>query len=194
VVDAALNGRAVIRFDGQGTSLAIPDSASLRWGTGDFTLEIVASFTNDPAVGDGYGLLYGKFEGIYPYLGPSFWANYFAGNSIATTVGGQVRVDESLTGTSTGLNDGQARVYGMRRTGLTHLELRVDGALNSARPISIANGDALSSFVYIGGQQTPSGVIQALQGDIAEIVAVGGTLNPVDLVKLETYLKNKYGL
>jgi hypothetical protein len=189
LVTGALNGHAVVRFDGNSNFLSIPDAPSLRWGTGDYTVEVVLSFTNDPNVGWGYGMVFAKFETINPWIGPTMWANY---PNIPSVIAASNRADEVVISDMTNLNDGASRVVGMRRTGLTHFEVRVNGT-PTARTVSITNVDALSNFVYIGGQPQPD-VIQALKGDIAEIVAVGGTLPPADLATLEAYFKTKYGL
>jgi hypothetical protein len=190
LVRGALDGHAVVRFDGQLTWLGIPDSPSLRWGTGDYTLEVVASLSNDPNVNDGFGMIYGKFETIAPYIGPKFWSSY---PGIGTVLAADNRNDEVVASARSALNDGKVRLYGMRRTALTRYEVRVSGFATS-RTVSITNVDALGNFVFIGAHPITGAVFQAMKGDIAEMVAVGGTLSPSDLAKLETYLQAKYGL
>jgi hypothetical protein len=192
LVASALRGHPVIRFDGQNDSLGIADAPSLRWGTGDYTLEIVASYTNATNAGDGYGLMYSKQEAPYPYSGVSLWANY-PFPSLNTACAAQLQVGADVATAVTGLNDGVARLYAARRVG-TVLDVRLNGASSRSSSVASVNVNAPGQFAFIGGQQTGGGVIQALKGDIAEIVAVGGTLSASDLAKLETYLMSKYGL
>jgi hypothetical protein len=192
LVPSALNGHSVIRFDGQNDSLAIPDAESLRWGTGDFTIELVGSFTNATNVGDGYGLLFAKQNTDYPYPGPAMFANYPVPLH-STTYVAQLNVAAAVPTSTAGFNDGKARLYGARREGTT-LEVRVNGAISGSASVAAVDISAPGQFVFVGGQQTSSGVIQALQGDVAEIVAIGGTTSASDRAKLEAYLKTKYGL
>jgi hypothetical protein len=192
IVASALHGHSVVRFDGQNDSLSIVDAASLRWGTGDFVVEVVASFTNATNVGDGYGLLFAKQTAPYPFSGPALWANY-AFPSSTTAFVAQLEFGVAVSTQATGLNDGAARVYGARRAGTT-LETRLTGILSNASTVASVDVSAPGQFLFIGGQSTSNGVIQALQGDVAEIVAVGGSVGSADLAKLEGYLKAKYGL
>jgi hypothetical protein len=192
LVPAALHGHSVIRFDGQNDTLTVADANDLRWGTGEFVVEIVASFSNPTNAGDGYGLLFSKQAANYPFSGPSLWANY-PFPSLSTVFVAQLQLGATAATPATGLNDGVARLYGARRM-TTVLEARVNGS--SARMSSVPSVDvsAPGQFAFIGGQQTGSGVIQALKGDIAEIVAVAGNLDGSDLARLETFLITKYGL
>jgi hypothetical protein len=71
----------------------------------------------------------------------------------------------------------------------------VNGAsVNTAEFNPPIDMSAVGNFVYIGGQQVANGVVQQLDGDVAEVVAVGGFLSAPDLARLETYLKSKYAL
>lgn len=195
LVPAVINGHPVVRFDGANTALQIADAASLQWGTDDYTIEIVGSWKN---VGTSTAMLYAK--AVYdtsPYPGALVWANMQdASTSTALGAANESTAGYYVTGTMMNLNDGTARLYAARRYGGTNLEVRINGvsdksvAMPTARDVS-----ATGNVAYIGGHpQSATSVIQALDGDIAEVIAVHGTLTPAQLTDLETYLKTKYGL
>ena len=56
--------------------------------------------------------------------------------------------------------------------------------------MSAGDGGAGSWPLYIGGNEQ----LQDMRGDIAEVIAVKGTVGAVDLASLEAYLAAKYGL
>jgi hypothetical protein len=92
---------------------------------------------------------------------------------------------------STPYGDGTARAYAMQRTGAT-LDLRVNGA---SLGTSISGQNDVSSpgaIVQIGSGF--NGQILRLDGDVAEVLAVKGTLAAGDRTGLEGYLRTKYGL
>ncbi len=200
-VPAGINGRPAVRFDAQVAScLAAPDAPTLRWGLDDFAVEIVAGYDNDPSGGEasGYGLLYGKTDPAFPYVGPAMFVNY-AMPSPSTHLGGQVDVQHGIASLATMLNDGKPRLYAMRRAaGL--LEVRVNGTpalLDGKPPLDAASIDvsAVGSVALIGCSKPQGGpLIQRLNGRIAEIVAVRGVLSAVDLARLEGHLRAKYAL
>jgi hypothetical protein len=184
----AVNGLPAIQFEGQfGTSLQIADSATLQWGTGDFAVFEVISYTN-PASGDnstGYGLLWGKLDN--GGNGLALFGNDGAAGNGAIRAQLQQGVYASSPGTS--YNDGRWHYVAAIRTAPA-LYVRADGSSASwgNAPQDIGN---VGSNVLIGAR--PS-MTQMLKGEIAEIVAVKGTLASGDLTKMEAYLKGKYGL
>lgn len=195
LVTGVINNHPVVRFDGSTMAMEIADTATLQWGTDDYTIEIVGSWKNAQTAP---GILFAKaIYNIAPYAGALVWANMM-GASTSTSLGA---ANESMTGYyvtggTMGLNDGNPRVYGSRRYGGTNLEVRINGASDQAATTSSAvDVSAVGYPVYLGGHpQSTTSVIQALNGDVAEVVVVHGTLTAAQLGQLETYLKTKYGL
>jgi hypothetical protein len=192
LVANGIGAHPVIRFNGQ-NMLQIADSASLQWGTGDFTIEMVASWKNATSAAPGYAMLVSKQTSGTGYPGASLWGN-FTVPSLDTVLGAQIDTSNYARSTTNALNDGVVRVLGGRRVGTT-LEVRVGGAAAGNATVGSVDVNAVGFPMYIGGQ--PNGgtaVYQALDGDVAEIVLVKGPLSAADLAELETYLKTKYGL
>ena len=169
----------------------LPPSVSLA--SGDFTIEIVASSTQPVNT---YAMMFGKQKtDAAPYPGPGLFMNYPIPS--ATTFGVQLEglPAYALGSPTTGVNDGNTRLYGGRRTGMI-LEARLNGALSAMSVLPAAPLDlSTAGFpAFVGGHPASGTVIQALQGNVAEIVAVAGTITTADLTKLEKYLEAKYGL
>jgi hypothetical protein len=194
-VTSDINGLPGLRFTG-GSYLSVGDSASLRFGTGDFLVEVVASWTNTPIADltTGYGLIFSKqVDSTAPYYGVGMFANYPA-PSPNTALGVQTNDVGYVLSASTGLNDGNARLVAIQRVGST-VSVRINGAMQAMRTTSSADDcDATGFPLYIGAQPRPGTNIQQLTGDIAEIVAVKGTTSASDLQSLEAYLTSKYKL
>ncbi len=195
LVTGAMNGQPVVRFDGATSAMQITDSSTLQWGTDDFTIELVASWTNPTTGTFPYGLLVAKQNQAAPYAGPSLWAN-FPTPSVDSVLGVQLDTTHYVRTAAHNLNDGNPRVYGGRRYGGTNLESRVDGAVDQMATLAAATDiSAAGSPMFIGGQIKPdNSLIQQLHGDIAEVVIVHGSITPADLAQLESYLKTKYAL
>ncbi len=194
VVAKGINGLPVIRFtppqnyqQHQYLTIADNNDKSLQWGTGDFAVALVGSYTN-PATGQGAGSTYFYFRATYnsqTTLG--LFGNTTGGGAVAA-VGGTVG-NVTVTSASTTNNDGKPHRWAIRRNG-TALEVWVDGAKdtsnNAAADVTLAN-----AIVFIGSRGFQGGY---LQGDIAEELAVKGTLSDNDMTAIDTYLKTKYGL
>jgi len=201
LVAGVINGRPVVRFDGSMTGLQVTDSSSLQWGTDDFTVEVVASFTNSTTVGNGYALLVAKPNTTASpyYPGAGLWANYVVSGVNQPVFGVQLQGGTGYSVASpvgTALNDGNPRLYGGRRTGGTNLEARINGAQVGAtvNPTAVDVSE-VGYPLFIGAQITSTNtVVEALKGDVAEIVAVRGSLTTSELLELESYLRMKYGL
>lgn len=119
------------------------------------------------------------------------WANYPAG----VLDGYTTRTDENrVVWTDGGHNDGTVRVVGVRKTG-DKLEIRVGGTkideLADAGGYDTTGFDAVGKPAYIGGRPA---LIQALVGDIAEVMAVKGNVSDAEQSKIESFLKTRYGL
>lgn len=187
-----VNGMPVLHFDGltSQATLSIADSASLRWGIGDFSLQVVASYANTTLATPRYGMLYGKFALAAPYTGLILFASY-PSSAIYTGLAAQLdSTTQTLLSDAANLNDGKARLYGVRRVaGRVTMQVNDSdsGEATWAEPDDVS---APGRPVYIGSQ--PGN--QYLIGDIAEIVAVAGTLSASEHAALTSYLMKKYRL
>jgi hypothetical protein len=191
--DGSVAGNGVVHFDGT-SWLQIADSVSLEWATSDFGLYAVVRHTN---VAPSYAIVYSKWTDTPPYPGIFLWANYPYGptHTGPAETGYITRLDtDHELFSDGGLNDDQMRVVGIRKTG-DHFELRVAGQLAADTPdaggYDAAAFDAVGRPVYLGGRPQ---LVQMLQGDIAEIAGLKGTVSDKEQSDLEAYLKSKYGL
>jgi len=193
---AGINGMPALTFNGQATFLRIADSATTRWGTGAFTVMVVARGapnTNTNA------MLYQKSEADSPFNGLNLYLNSARASGSTTPAGIQVNAN-AYTLTADDFGDDQPHLFGGRliTAGTTNglLDIRVDGvrqgAVNFPDPVNI---DAPGRDTIIGHNgYNPAPGLQAFAGDIAEIVAVKGTVSDAELASLEAYLMDKYGL
>ncbi len=194
LVQGALNGHSVVRFGSNGTrnALQVADTASLQWGTDDFVIEMVVRYTNTT----GNILMYSKQQIPVPYVGAGLWGN----QSLSTGSGifaAQVEYQSGYFASSSvgGLNDGMARLYGARRTGGTHVEARINGMLVGAQVTpTVVDVSAVGIPISLGLDAANQEQSQQLVGDIAEVVAVRGTVPTADVVCFESYLITKYAL
>ncbi len=184
---AGVGGKPALHFSGA-QYLQIADTTSLQWAASDFSLFMVERHTNDPAV---YAILYTKWtdDGAQGFPGFFLWADYPTSSGIVT------RLDtQNIVFGPDGGNDGVARVVGARKNG-SDLQLYSGGKLvGEMADASVANPaefNAATIPAYIGGR--PQG-IQMLQGDVAEVIGVKGTLSDKELADLHAYLKAKYNL
>ncbi len=188
-----INGHAVIRFDGNNNAreLDIPDSMSLQWGTGDFLVEVVARFNNNPNGGmnTGVGTLYSKLN-PNNLTGPVLLANNVLGGP-STGLSGGVGMG-NFFGLTQPYNDNAARNYALQRVGTT-LGLRVNG-MNVATVLQNGNVDVSSTNVPVRIGADANGQTRRLNGDIAELIACKGAISAQDQSAIESYLKSKYNL
>jgi hypothetical protein len=181
---SVINGFPALHFDMSNTqSLTLADSTSLRWGTGDYLIEVVARYDND-AQNSEFGLFYGK-------IGQNDGLLLIAGDVVNNDNGISAAIDmNNEMGFTKGYNDNAARIYAFRRTGST-LELRVNGAVVASQAQSgTVDVSASGIDAVIGDFQSNI----PLDGDIAEIVGVKGATSSQDLSSLEAFLKAKYSL
>ncbi len=197
VQSSSINNLPAVHFESQTTGpfLQIADSTSLQWGTGDFSIAIVARFSNNPAMGvtTGAADFYWKstFNGTLGagvgFLGNIPQQNYTVLAGLATVFN-----NSQFVFTTTAYNDGTARLYFTRRAA-AKLELRVNGNSIATQTTTVPlDVSAPGTPVYIGA--IGNGVYYRLNGDIAEMIAVKGAITDPDLASLEGYLKAKYGL
>lgn len=184
-VASDFNGLPGLSFMG-GTHLTIADSATstLRFGTGDFFVAVVLKWSGTTLD----GLIYSKqIDTTSPYYGVGMFANFSEG-SASTSLGLQTSATDYVQ-SAQGLNDGKPILAWVAR-GVDILTVSVAGVATT-NPLTVADdADAPDFPAYIGA--SPTG--EALTGDIAEMIAVKGTISAADLTSLEAYLNTKYGL
>jgi hypothetical protein len=185
LVPSAVNGHPTVRFTGSaagtnGQSLTIADAPSLQWGTGDF---LVAAVVRESNSSGGNGVLWNKQALANPYAGPALWVGF------GTSFGAEVNYANYFEGAAV-TNDGNPHIALMQLVTGT-LYLRIDGAQSGTplTPAPAVDVSAAGKAVTLGANVSEA---QALDGDIAEIVAVKGTTSPTDRSMLEAYLKAKY--
>jgi hypothetical protein len=180
----------------QGNDLLIADSATMEWGAGDFVVEVVARYTNDPtssthdAFGAFYIAIYGPPNTATSGLG--LYGNVWKEpNDLATSSAIEAYVwgQPPATSSGNGYNNDTAHVFAMQRVGTT-LSVRVDGA--QAGTQAIGSVDLGKPGGRLGGCENAQA--QRLEGDIAEVIAVKGTIAGGDLASLEGYLKARYAI
>jgi hypothetical protein len=186
--DGAIGGFPAVRFDGRRTLLEIADAPSLEWAFDDYAVLVVARFS--VSLGTTYQMLFQKVTTTAPWDGPSLYVNG-AKPSQGTTATAQMSQYAFATTAHDRLDDAP-HVFVSRRVG-PNLEVRVDGtpegATVLATPIDVS---APRRPVQIGqnGDHRPG--FQALEGDVAEVVAVRGVLPDDQLRAVECYLTVKY--
>jgi len=201
----ALTFEPVVRPNGdQPSSLRVPDSQALAFGTDNFAYVLVMRWDNTQTVRvnnasppaalySGSGGILSKQNGFSPYGGVFLMANLpspYLPNDADTVLAVQL----SLAGPRAhsyqdGLNDSVFRVCTLRRD-KTDLALRINGereggtVLKPSVDVSAQGADLLLGGV--GGQP--------LRGDIAEVVALRGGFSDAELLALERQLLKKYAL
>ena len=192
LVAASINGLPAAHFDANSAQyVSVADATSLQFGTGDFYIAVVAKFDNDPTNGPTTGL-----GALYTKLGPSsgllFFANDLDFNNTQVLAGLSELEDPTPTEVAYGAsyNDGTPRLYAVERVSGAEA-LRVNGAAVATSTSSVDVSE-IGVEVDIGDMASQSSA--ALDGDIAEIIAVKGTLASSDRSSIEAYLEGKYGL
>ena len=178
-----------ITFDGQKTFLKVDDAPSLRFGTGDYAVVVIARSTNRSVEHE--PIFFHKREGADPNRGHALYLHTLLGQS-----GGQIVAQDDLNRRATSTrayNDGRFHLFVMRRAGTT-LTLRIDAeTIGWAAEAPSVNVDAPGRALMIGDQGYDPGT-QPLDGDVAELIAVRGPVRDQQLMELEAGLMLKYGL
>lgn len=189
-----------------GNMMTIPDSATLDWADGDFLIEVVGEYDNAPQsnfqqqIGIGAGTFYSK-QGSNGSIGGFTQGAALYGN-YAPAPGGMTMPDTGIAGwvdqsnlvhsATTGYNDNKPHLFAVQRAGTT-LSLRVGGTQTDMQTIAAVSVDGMfKPQVRIGA--SGDATIFRLNGDIAEMIAVKGSISSTDLAGIEGYLKTKYGL
>jgi hypothetical protein len=187
-----LNTHHALHFDGTGTFMTIADKASMRW-TQSFVIEVVFRRIEAPIAPIFSKLTPGgaASTGVYLSMGTLQFNPTTFKPVVEINVGGGHR-EQSVYNTP--FDEGLAhRVRAAWDATSTTLSIQLD----KAAPVSevqtgVAGADAIGYDVFLG---RAFGGTQRLKADIAEIVAVAGaTIDPADILMLQTYLDAKYGL
>jgi hypothetical protein len=192
LVSSSINSLPAAHFVATSTQyVSVADATTLQFGTGDFYIAVVAKFDNDPTDGivSGIGALYTK---LGTGSGLLFFANDYDYGTMTFAAGLSNVEDPTPTEVeyAASYNDGTARLYVVQRASGTET-LRVNGSQVASSTSSVDVSES-GSEVDIGLVAVDTEA--ALDGDIAEMVVVGGTLSSTDLTNLESYLMTKYGL
>jgi hypothetical protein len=188
------NGLPTVKFDGASTFFELADVASLRWGTGDFTLLVVARGAPSTVTN---AMIYQKSAASDPFAGPALYVN---GNKPAASTKSAIQLDGTTYALSTdGIADTTARLLGGRRysnSASARLELRLNGSVETRLAnVPAIDIDAVGRSAIIGHNgYLPNAGFQAYEGELSEICAVKGTLTDSELRALEGYLLDKYEL
>lgn len=192
----SLNNQDTLAFtdnQGVGACVTVADAPSLQFGAGDFSIFLVARYSNPPGIaqpGANTGTFWSKRLQSSPYNGV-----WLAGNTLSEAklqLWQQNLSGNQVVGMTDGMNDGMFHRFGGTRRG-TSFEVWIDG-LSNGKTI-LPNADDVSQTgksVFIGGSpELPKGW---LIGNIAEVVAVKGTLSAAQIADLDAYFKNRHAL
>jgi hypothetical protein len=209
-ISTSANGRPTLQFDGQRDYLRVADAPSLNFGTGDFTVEVVAQWNNatlNDGIRGGYGMLFSKQQEPWPYVGYSLLANVtLSDNSTSSRLSFLIYSSDVfawVAGNRDGLNDGRFRLYGAQRTDThtdagitigTSLEVRVHGSFDGALAVPASATADSQGAVFEIGSVARNGISQSLDGAISEIILVRGAITVEERAGLESYLTSKYRL
>jgi hypothetical protein len=183
----SIGGLPTMHFDGDYVdAFGIADAPSLDWGTDDYAVVLVAKYTNatpddSPAT---WGTLWDKNCGTGTFVGAAMWGIYPTGDpgGNQTTAMTARAENHQIAQVPITTDDGNPHVLAMRRTGTT-LYVWADG-VGSSGQVPLDDVSQTGCGVDIGG---------ALQGDIAEIIAIHGTVSDATMSALEQSLRTKYG-
>jgi hypothetical protein len=181
LVNNEINGLPVLRFDGLSTYMYAASSPSLAI-TDDMAIIAVVNFSSLTSGGT-RGMIVSKTSlnqpAPYDYYVRSSAVQFYRGNG-------------SVNGLSAGASVpsiGVPHVLNvvMQGTTVTH---RLDGRPNGGGVLSTTIADA-GNPVFIGSRQDN---VNHLDGDLAELIILNGSLSSNDLVSIENYLGAKYNL
>ena len=158
-----------VAFDGSSDYATVPDNVNLRPGTGEYAIEMWASFTNT-----NYGMAFGKFSLTFPYTGPTVFFNYA---NDTPTVGRIELRDKRASGfrvdsVTTGLNDGVARYYVFQRRKTSDipevwkLEIYINGVLDSETVLSSVEDLDTSEQIYLFSRPGASQYVNGVYDDV----------------------------
>lgn len=152
---------------------------------GDILLVMIASFTNGA---NQVGTLWST-KAMAPYGGAFVTVNVVGTRAYA----GLAPWPNGAQSTLVGLNDGQLHAFALRGNGkVGSVRIRVDGIEDAADSGLGAPNDLET---WIGGEQPlDAGIQNAVEGYVAEIMAVGGLGTDSEMAQLAKYIKDKYAI
>lgn len=198
----SLNGHETLAFaetsgGSSGACIAIADSPSLQFGTGDFAVFLVARYANAVGLGAAQSPAGALWKKYLPPSGPpfTFTGVSFVANSLDAAV--LVLAQNNLsgnraTGATAGLNNNTFHRFGGTRVGL-NMDVWLDGTADGHVALSVATDvSQVGQMLFIGGD--PSATKAWLTGNVAEVVGVKGTISSAQIAQLDAYFKAKHGL
>ena len=164
---SVINGHDALVPPGAGIFWDIADGPSLQFGTGDFLVGLVIKTPGGTA--------------------PKMWSKTPGSPLLEIGQDNSTNYYVSVSGVTQAVlpNPAETKFHIVIATGAA-MQLRVDGkvALGPKNMVDIS-GPASDTRLFIGG---------SVQTEVAEVVAVKGTVSSADVSKLETYWKTKFKL
>jgi hypothetical protein len=179
-VDAALNGKPVVQFDGAGGFLEIPPSPSLTVDR-DFTVYAVSVFDD-----------FARYNGIFAKTAANqpapfdFYLNINSGRPAVFRGNGSG--NSSIQGTAAPTN-GQGCVLSAVVSG-TNGVTYLNGAFNGSATMTAGIGDA-GLPARLG---TRDDLVTRLKGSLAEVIFIRGAISSAERNAIDSYLGAKYGI
>jgi hypothetical protein len=186
------NGMPGLEFTAM-TWMQINETASLRWGFGDFLVLVVYRSTGRCEGDCILHQLYRKQEVDYPWRGPGLGIK--PGGNIEVHLMHDVQ-DQWFLSLKRGYDSGRIHLVGAERRS-NRPGMRIDGAgfPGPPPPTVVVNMDAPGQHVFFGAHGINEPPYDfSLAGYIGAIVAVKGPISDADLAQLESYLMVKYGI
>lgn len=172
---AGLDGKGTIEFDGVDNRLGTPDAAAVQFGTNDFACYFVGMTTS---TNDEDGTFVSKnYNGFESYRLRDNFGGYMAGASKNAWYSGA-------------LVENEYAVLAHLRTGSVNM-VWVNGVCGTISPTNTGSVSKSGTGLYLGAR---AGTANWLEGGIAEIVILYGTISQADMQRMEGYLAHKWGL
>jgi hypothetical protein len=195
----AISGRPGIKFNPLDTDnqfLTVADASSLQFGTGEFTILIVAKASKND---EDYSNFLNKQEAFAPYPGPSLWLNLPNEPPSDPAHDGKLMFQVAFNATGEaatighGFDSGAPFILTGRRIGLNTIRVRVngveaDGTLGADNPSRDVSAPGRPLTIGANGNMDA----QNVRASIGEIIAIKGSVSASDLAGLESYLEAKY--
>jgi len=174
LVDNAMNGKSVIRFNGTTSKMSLPASSTLGIQSNPYEMFFVAKSSSSNVQ---FLIAGGAYEQFEYHLNGAAGARF-----IPTTL---VYLDEGIAGNYT---DGNPHVFSARASS-SGGAVRVDGTDGGTSVSNILSAN--SSNLLLGVRRDGS---YFLNGDIAEVILYNSFLSDTDRNKVEQYLADRYNI
>ena len=156
-----------LRFDGRDDYVEVPDSASLNFGTSDFTVSMWLKYPSQAGGTHNYAMVYGKYKETFPWKGINIFADCACDGGTSGKITFRVDANNCLFSNAPNLNDNIWRYFTFVRTGTT-LKIYINGALDNSIPISTINIDN-SGHAIFGANSIEHPTSQSFNGKIDEV-------------------------